>query len=315
LLGVAVHCASSSPLCSGSNGAPDLLPDEPGGYTNFNALYGNINVAPVICQNASAAACDSNGHVKDINGNLVTDAFGRPGFPSGFSPTAAQSLGYAAAMLERGISVVYLYIADAHDRNPLTPDPTTGFTTARAFGPGEAEYVAQLRAYDQAFGAFFARLAARGITRENTLFVVVPDENDHFVGSQPTPVGCDGINVPCTYQFASEINASLNRLLATQRGNTTPQVVHNDDAPNMYIVGNPAPTAPVTRTMEYDLDALTTTNPITGKTDKLSLFLADQAEMKLLHMVTASPARTPTLTMFGNDDYFFSNDSKNAAVP
>jgi len=27
--------------------------------------------------------------------------------------------------------------------------------------------------------------------------------------------------------------------------------------------------------------------------------------MKLLHMITASPARTPTLTMFGNPDYFF----------
>jgi hypothetical protein len=33
--------------------------------------------------------------------------------------------------------------------------------------------------------------------------------------------------------------------------------------------------------------------------------------MKLLHMVTSSPARTPTLTMFGNADYFFQNDSKN----
>ena len=27
--------------------------------------------------------------------------------------------------------------------------------------------------------------------------------------------------------------------------------------------------------------------------------------MKLLHMVTKSPARTPTLTMFGDDNYFF----------
>jgi hypothetical protein len=102
-------------------------------------------------------------------------------------------------MLERGIPVVYLYIADAHDRNPLPPDPVTGLTTAHAFGPGEQEYVNQLKAYDQAFGAFFSRLAANGITKDNTLFLVVPDENDHFVGSQPTPVGCDGIHVPCNY--------------------------------------------------------------------------------------------------------------------
>ena len=111
--------------------------------------------------------------------------------------------------------------------------------------------------------------------------------------------------MPCNYTYAVEVNASLSRLLATQRNNTTPFLVHSDDAPTIYIVGNPAPTAMLTRTMEHDLDLLKATNPITGNLDKLSAFLADQAEMKLLHMVTASPARTPTLTMFGNDDWFF----------
>lgn len=315
-LGIAVHCAQDSPLCAGANGRPDLLPDEPGGYDGFNALYGNVNAAPVICQGATTAACDNGGNVKDINGSIITDAYGRPGFPNIFNPTAAQSLGYAAAMLEAGIPIVYVYIADAHDRNPLPLDPKTNRPTPnRAFGPGEAEYVQQLKAYDDAFGKFFDRLAANGITKENTLFIVVPDENDHFVGSQPTPVGCDGINTPCTYTAAAEINASLNRLLLTQRNNTIDFSVHSDDAPTIYIVGNPSPTDPVTRTMEADLHALIASNPITGRTDKLSVFLADQAEMKLLHMVTASPARTPTLTMFGNDNYFLSNDSANANVP
>ncbi|HWZ39836.1 MAG TPA: hypothetical protein VNY08_16210, partial [Bradyrhizobium sp.] len=46
--GVAVHCAKGSSLCSNSFAKPDLLPDEPGGYSGFSALYGNINVAPVI---------------------------------------------------------------------------------------------------------------------------------------------------------------------------------------------------------------------------------------------------------------------------
>jgi arylsulfatase A-like enzyme len=66
--------------------------------------------------------------------------------------------------------------------------------------------------------------------------------------------------------------------------------------------------------MEHDLDALTAINPITGNTDKLSSLLADQAEMKLLHMVTASPARTPTFTMFGNDNYFFFTGKGGACV-
>ena len=311
-LGVAVHCASGSPLCSGSNGAPDLLPDEPGGYTNFNALYGNINVAPVICVQATKknpAACDANnasGHVRDVFGTtVIADGFGRPGFPNIFSPTAAQSLGYASAMLEAGLPVVYLYVADAHDRNPLPVDPITGrAANAHAFGPGEQEYVNQLKAYDQAFGAFFARLANAGITKDNTLFLVVPDENDHFVGSQPTPLGCDG-TVVCNYAFASEINAHINRLLATRNPATPVFFVHSDDAPTFYINGNPAPTDAVTRQMEHDLDALMAANPITGNVDKLSALLADQAEMKLLHMVTKSLARTPTFTMFGNDNYFF----------
>ena len=113
---------------------------------------------------------------------------------------------------------------------------------------------------------------------------------------------------------ADAIDAVLNRLLITQRANTTPFSVHSDDAPTVYITGNPAPTAPVTRTLEHDLDALVATNPITGNTDKLSVFLADQAEMKLLHMVTSSPARTPSLTMFGDPDYFFQTSTPTACA-
>ena len=287
-LGIAVHCAQNSPLCNNSHGKDDLLADEPGGYVGYKALFGNLHVQPVI---------SPSGPVKDLDGNVIKTAAGNPGFPNIFNPTATQSLGYAATMLEAGVQVVYLYIADAHDNRS---GPGT-------FGPGEAGYVAQLKQYDTAFGKFFARLAADGITKDNTLFVVVPDENDHFAGGTPSPAHCDGVNVPCTYATGQkgEINAVINRLLITQRSNSTAFSVHSDDAPTVYINGNPAPTDAVTRTMEHDLDALVATNPMTGNTDKLSRLLADQAEMKLLHMVTASPARTPTLTMFGDENYFF----------
>jgi hypothetical protein len=292
-LGIAIHCAQGSALCA--NAQPDLLPDEPGGYNGFKALFGNIHVQPAI---------SPSGPVKDLDGNVIQTAQGNPGFPNIFSPTASQSLGYAATMLEAGVPVIYVYISDAHDNK-------SAFGT---FGPGQAGYVAQLKQYDDAFGKFFARLAKDGITKDNTLFTVVPDENDHFVGSAPTPANCDGVNVPCTYAKIGEINVSLDKLLLQQRANNTPFLVHNDDAPTMYITGNPAPTDTVTRTMEHDLDALVATNPITGNTDKLSQRLADQAEMKLLHMVTASPARTPTMTMFGNENYFFENGNNNGCA-
>ena len=296
-LGIAIHCGLNSPLCNNGLAADDKLPDEPGGYVGFKGLFGNINVQPVI---------SPSGPVKDLDGNVITDAFNHPGFPNVFSPTATQSLGYAATMLEAGVQVVYLYIADVHDNR----------TAPGTFGPGEAGYVAQLKQYDVAFGKFFTRLAADGITKDNTLFLVVPDENDHFVGGTPTPANCDGVNVPCTYAAGQkgEITTLLNRLLITQRGNTTSFSVHSDDAPTVHVTGNPGQTDAVTRTLEHDLDALVATNPMTGKNDKLSKLLADQAEMKLLHMVTASPARTPTMTMFGDDNYFFQNGAATACA-
>jgi hypothetical protein len=246
--------------------------------------------------------------IRDMDGNVIQDGHGNPGFPGfntpffhRFDPTATQPLGYAAQMLEAGVPVVYLYIADAHDRNPTTITPPIN---TNAYGPGEAGYVQVLQSYDAAFGKFFARLAADGITKDNTLFVVVPDENDHFVGGPPTPPNCDGVTTPCTYANIGEIDTYIDRLLLTQRMNSTPFSVHSDSAPTFYVTGNPKPTDTLTRTLEHDVAALTATNPITGANDTLSVFLADQAVMNLLHMVTSVPDRTPTFTMFGNPNYF-----------
>jgi hypothetical protein len=304
-LGIAIHCGVNSPLCNNSHAKDDALPDEPGGYAGFKALFGNFHVQPVI---------SPGGAITDLDGNVIQTAAGNPGFPNIFSPTASQSLGYTATMLEAGVQVVYLYIADAHDNRGLAvsgADPAA-FPT---FGPGEAGYVRQLQAYDKAWGQFFARLAAHGIDKSNTLFIFTADENDHFVGGAPTPANCNGVTTPCTYVYPNtnqrsvgELMSNLDSLLKTQRNNTTPFLVHSDDAPTIYIDGNPGPTDPVTRKFQQDVAALTFVNPLPGKnnqTDLLTQFMADQAEMKLLHMVTKSPARTPTFTMFGNPDYFF----------
>ena len=294
-LGIAIHCAKGSSRCA--KGKPDLLPDEPGTYNGFNVLFGNINVQPALSPDP----------IKDLDGIVIADAFGHRGFPNIFSPTASQTLGYLATMLEAGVQVVYGYIADAHD-NRHGSNPGT-------FGPGEAGYVAQLKEYDAAFKKFFDRLAADGIDQSNALFIVTADEGDHFVGGAPSPADCDGIHVPCTYvdpvtqaRSVGELSANLDSLLFTQRGSTTQFLVHADDAPTIYVAGNPAPTDAVTRKLEKDVAALTFSNPLPGKnnqTDQLAQFLADPAEMGFLHMVTASPARTPTFTLFGNPDYFF----------
>ena len=298
-LGIAIHCAQNSPLCTGGNAGQaraDLLPNEPGGYTGFSALYGNAHVQPVI---------SPSGPVKDLSGNVIQTAKGNPGFPSSFDPTATQTLGYVATMLEAGVPVIYMYIADLHDQNPSPP------SGSHSYGPGEAGYIAQAAAYNQAWGQFFARLAADGINQSNTLFIFTSDENDHFAGGPPSPANCDGVNIPCTYAVDGEIDSFLNRILLTQTNNSTPFSVHSDDAPTIYLNNNPASTSALVRTFEHNLDALTNTSPITGNLDKLSYRLADQAEMQLLHMITMDPARTPTMTMFGDPNYFFETSSSN----
>src|SRR5258708_32426593 len=110
-------------------------------------------------------------------------------------------------MLEAGVPVVYFYIADAHDDH----------VNDRAFGPGQAGYVAQLASYDAAFQKFFDRLAADGITKDNTLFVVTADENDHFAGGPPSPPNCDAIHVPCPSANIGATHTSVDRLRLTQR--------------------------------------------------------------------------------------------------
>ena len=188
-------------------------------------------------------------------------------------------------------------------------------TAEHAFGPGEAEYVAQLKSYDAAFGKFFARLRPTASTRTIPVRRRARTRTITSSAAPPSPANCDGSQRSLHLRRRSgEITASINRLLVTQRANATRVRVHSDDAPTVYINGNPAPTDAVDRTLEHDLDALVATNPITGNTDKLVPLLADQAEMKLLHMVTSSPARTPTFTMFGNANYFFQTANGGACV-
>src|SRR5919197_738416 len=221
-VGVAVHCAQSSPRCTAANHArPDLLPDEPGGYTGFQGLFGAKYVNPVV---------SPSGPMTDLDGNVIQDAGCHIGFPGFDGMFPSVTLSYIAAMQEHGIPVTFGYISDAHDNHGRHGE------IHESYGPGEAGYVAQLKAYDQAFAKFFDRLAADGITKDNTLFVFTVEEGDHFAGGPPKNAGCDGVNTPCQYDHVlcptattascspndvGEINGNLRGLLATQRNNTT----------------------------------------------------------------------------------------------
>jgi hypothetical protein len=295
-VGIGVHCALGNALCSTANGgASDLLPDEPGGYSGYKALFGHKYVGPQL----------STSSLKDLNGNVIQDPQGHIGFPGFDGMPAAVSLSYVAAMLEHGIPITYAYISDAHDKHPSGP----------SYGPGQAGYVAALAAYNDAFGKFFTRLAADGINKSNTLFVFTADEGDHFAGGPASPAGCDGVTTPCTYAKIGEVNANYAGLLATEQGVTTPFKVHSDSAPTVYITGNPARDSSTTRSFERATSQLTAVSPITGNTDTITKFLADPVEMKALHMVTADPARTPTFTLFADPNYFLFAAAPNCSSP
>src|SRR5436190_7294306 len=154
-VGIAVHCASGGGICASNatnvaNSRPDRLPQEPGGYLGFQALYGAKYVNPAVCA-ASSAQCSTVMGQKAVNnteGQPVTDPFGQPGFPGFDGAYAKNTLGYVAQMQEAGVPVTYAYISDAHDNHTSSFPAPFNPNFPRASGPGEADYVAQLKAYD-----------------------------------------------------------------------------------------------------------------------------------------------------------------------
>jgi hypothetical protein len=303
-VGLAVHCAAGSTNCA--TGVDDILPAEPGGYTGFKALFGAQTINPLLTGH------DASVPLTDLSGNPITDPAGNPGFPGFDGMLATVSLAYAAAMQEKGIAITYVYVSDAHDNH----------ATHLAMGPGDAAYVAQLKAYDDAFAAFFARLAADGIDKSNTLFIFTVDEGDHFVGVQKA--GCDGVHTPCAYgpNEIGEISANIDTLVTHQfpalaakfLGTGAPDAftVHGDDAPTFYLAkvgtGALAQTDPDTRQFERSMATITNVNPYTHATDRLLVRMADQAGMKAMHMYTAGdPARNPTFVFFADDNYFITD--------
>ena len=345
-VGLGVHCAKGAAFCADAEAvkygksAPshtavaDLLPDEPGGYNSYQALFGSKYIAPEL--GAGTANLSSQGvPVTNAAGNL-TDEFGNeidgaflnnyPGFPGYGSINAAQSLSYAADMLEHGVQVVNMYISDLHGNEDI-PGIASCANAPDALGSGSQCYLDQAAYYNKAFGVFFQRLAADGITPKNTLFVFSSDEGDHEAGAnvgrtiQPTPATCDGAtisggvvtdDVPCTYPAGSfgELDGNITGLLAQETGNTTPFSLENDTAPEFYLTGNPGPDTPTVRTFEQAVGSLTADDPYSGNANqKLADYLADPAEEAILHMVNADPARTPTLAMFANPDYYLNTGS------
>ena len=307
-VGIAIHCAQTqSSVCANDpNAKPDLLPDEPGGYTGFNALFGSKYVDPAITHGNSPC-------VNATDGQAITDPIGVCGFPGFDGMLAKNTLGYVEQMQENGVPVTYGYISDAHDLH--VPTLSSDSYSSSATGPGELAHLQQLKAYDDAFESFFEDLARHGINRENTLFVITVDEGDHFAGGVGTPVPGQNwllydhrtctVLTACPTNQIGEIDANMKGLLPAGEPSYD---IHFDDAPTFYVNGQPGRTDATVRKLERDVGALTSMDPYAAggpQAVPLTTDLADPVEEQTLHMVNADPNRTPTFTMFGNPDFFF----------
>jgi hypothetical protein len=336
-VGIAVHCGNGAgSACRNSpNATSDPLPDEPGGYNGFQALFGAKYVNPAIADGANV--------VNDTTGKPITDPFGQPGFPGFDGMPAAVTLGYVAQMQEAGIPVTYAYISDAHDNH-------AGFG---AYGPGEAGYVAELKRYDDAFAAFFDRLAADGINKSNTLFVFTADEGDHYAGQQAQ--NCDGVTTACVYNsnavaggkpahgivdltngatssstwtppawppasqngpLVGEIGMDLKWLFGTMPAGYD---ISWDSAPSFYINNQPQAVDasgavvlnPTLRAFEQRAANVKAFDPYVDSTQLVPVanYLVDAPTLKALHMINADPQRTMSFTMFSNPDFYFQSIS------
>src|SRR5712691_11102508 len=309
-VGIAIHCGKGGGICTSNapnvaNSRADKLPDEPGGYLNYQGLFGAKYVNPAIT--------GGNTCVNNTEGQPVTDPFGQCGFPGFDGAFAKNRLGYLAQMQEAGIPITWGYISDAHDNHTSAFPAPFNPNFPRASGPGEADYVAQLKAYDDAFAAFFARLKADGIDQSNTLFMVTLDEGDKYAGGVgiPQPDGslayshtnCSWSTTPaCPSNQIGEVNLNIKPKLPAS---SPAFVVHNDSAPTFYVNGQPGRTDPTLRKLERDVFGLNAIDPYVGS-DPAPVFvrMADPVEEKTLHMQNSDPNRTPSFTAFGDPNYF-----------
>jgi hypothetical protein len=326
-VGLGVHCAQGSSFCStDSRPVTDVLPDEPGGYNGFDAVFGHKYLQPQLKGAANAAGgmrdvgdnsyqvYDSAGNLVDLNGKEIDGAFlpaGDAGFPGFGGISAAQSLAYVADMQETGVPVTYAYISDAHEKKSGQSGCSNGGT---AQGPGDSCYQQTLANYNSAFATFFKRLADDGINKSNTLFVFAADEGDHFAGANvnrsvtPNCTGTpDTTGYGCSYPAGSigEQQVSIHGLLASQQGNSTP--FYNEPQGNaVFITGNPGPTTDTTRNLERAFLSATANDTYDNTTETVAAYAADPVVEQLLHFVNADPNRTPSFTVFPRPDFYLS---------
>ena len=217
--------------------------------------------------------------------------------------------------------VTYGYISDVHEKKAGTDRLHDGV--------GKRNWKARrsgrqlLRQHDEVIRRRLRHVlrpaAADGITPNNTDFVISAEENDQFAGAnvgramQPTPAGCDGVTVACSYRAADRRTSGQHQgLLSTTA--SADRVRHRAAGRFDYVHGSPAqrPEGPST---ERDTAAMTANNPYSGVTGRKDRELPGQCDRATeLAYADRRPTPAPTYTLFPVPDYYFSTTGPNVSI-
>src|SRR5258706_226482 len=163
----------------------DLVDDSTGLNDGLPNMFGDNQAnTPAPWVPFTRAGCDVGGVSL---ANIELENTGTAPFGGMSEAFATNTLGYLAHMHEAGVPITYGYTSDAHENQTSAFPAPFNPNFPRASGPGEADSVTSLASYDRAFQMFFDRLAAHGIDKSNTLFVVTVDEGDKYAGGIGIP--------------------------------------------------------------------------------------------------------------------------------
>ena len=276
---------------------PDLLPDEPGGYAGYKALFGAKYVNPAITRRR--------GRVNDLDGQPDHRPVGQPGLPG----------------LRRDVGRDHARATSRRCRRPGSRSPTrTSPTRTTTTGPATTTarsararpgYVAAAAALRRRVRRVLRPPRGRRHQQEQHAVRVHRRRGRPLRRRTHPQTDCDWReHVPCVYgaepgrrdqrQHRRRCSTSRHRGLHRPNGSFN-FTVHGDDAPTFYLNGQPRRDdragaqlrAGTRRTSRRSTRTPATTAEADGGHGR-------PVEMKALHMYTAGdPLRDPTFAYFG----------------
>ena len=327
--------SSSGRATPSHTAVPDLLPDEPGGYTGYQALFGHKYIAPQVSEGNTHDLFHNGFQVTNGAGNLV-DLSGEPDqrrVPRRRTRRASRgsarswpgrSLAYMADMLEADVPVVYGYIGDIHERKAGQSGCTTTTATARRLRHRSRRHLLQAD----------RRPVRRGVPD----VLRPPGRRRHRPEQHAVRVRRGGERPVRRRERRPRDPARAGRLRHRGRRLHPVQLHGGPDRRDQHEPARPArgaegehdavhgrtagcrdlrhrpagsdrPRRPTARAGHRLADQPARSRTRATTTSRSRRTWPGSVEQEILHLVNADPDRTPTFTLFPKPDYFFGSNA------